>query len=216
MGKLPPNLTSATRQQLLQAALKTFSQRGYAAASVQEIVDAAEVSKPALYYYFSDKAGLFQALVHQAHDERYRLICEHAARGAGLAEKLENILAAVLDFSLRNRQLMRLTFATAFATNGEAPGQAKCREKARRNFDVVRSLFDAGRRAGEVDDRFSADELAMAFYGQLNAHIMVRLLVPDWQFVSDAPRRIVQLFLEGAAPKRKTSRRGPRPKEIVS
>ena len=62
---------SVTRQHILRAALKHFANSGYAAASVQEIVDDARVSKPALYYYFQDKAGLFQALVDEAHDEAH-------------------------------------------------------------------------------------------------------------------------------------------------
>ena len=66
---------SGTRRQLLRAALKHFAHSGYAASSVQHIVDAARLSKPALYYHFKDKAGLFQALVSEAHDERYRLLC---------------------------------------------------------------------------------------------------------------------------------------------
>ena len=57
-----------TRQLILHAALKRFADAGYAATSVQHIVDDAKVSKPALYYHFADKAGLFQALVHEAHD----------------------------------------------------------------------------------------------------------------------------------------------------
>ena len=116
---------SATRQHILQAALKSFADCGYAATSVQEIVDAAQVSKPALYYYFKDKADLFQALVDRAHDERYELMQDAAARGRTVAEKLEEMVAAVFEFSLRNRELMRLAFATAFAATREAPGQLK-------------------------------------------------------------------------------------------
>jgi AcrR family transcriptional regulator len=202
VGKVSLNSSSDTRQSLLDAALKTFADRGYAAASVQDIVDAAHVSKPALYYYFTDKAGLFQALVHQAHDERYRLMLENAARGQTVAEKLEHILTAILDFALQKRELMRLTFATAFAPNGAIPGQTQCLEKARRNFEVVRSLLEEGRKRGELNPQFTADELAMAFYGHLNAHVMVRLLIPEWKLEPDAPRRIVQLFLAGAAPKK--------------
>ena len=56
---------------------------------MQEIVDAARVSKPVLYYYFSDKANLFQAVVDKAHDERYRILQAAAARGRSVAEKLE-------------------------------------------------------------------------------------------------------------------------------
>src|ERR1035437_9303093 len=75
---------SDTRQQLLRAALKHFANSGYAATSVQHIVDDAKLSKPALYYHFKDKAGLFQALVHEAHAERYRMLCQAAENNAGL------------------------------------------------------------------------------------------------------------------------------------
>jgi AcrR family transcriptional regulator len=190
---------SETRRQLLQAALKSFADRGYAATSVQEIVDAAHVSKPALYYYFKDKAGLFAALVDQAHDERYRLMQEAAEKGKTLAEKLEEIAAAIFDFSVRNRDLMRLAFATAFAASGEAPDQTHCREKGQRTFDFIRRLIEAGQRTGELDRAYSVDELAMGIYGQFNSHIMVRLLVPACPLDRRTARQIVRLFLDGAA-----------------
>ena len=51
-----------TRQHILEVALRLFADRGYAATSVQDIVDEARVAKPMLYYYFKNKAGLYQAL----------------------------------------------------------------------------------------------------------------------------------------------------------
>jgi TetR/AcrR family transcriptional regulator len=190
---------SATRQHLLQAALKRFAERGYAATSVREIVDAARVSKPALYYYFTDKAGIFRALVDQAHDERYRLMQAAAAGGRTIGEKLEEIVAAVFEFSMRNRELMRLAFATAFSTSGEAPNGCQCRQKGRRNYDYIRALMEQGQASGELDSSFDADELAMGIYGQLNSYVMVRLLVPDCPLDRKAARQIVRLFLNGAA-----------------
>ena len=190
---------STTRQHILQAALKSFARCGYAATSVQQIVDAAGVSKPALYYYFADKAKLFQALVDQAHDERYRLMQVAAERGRTVADKLEQIVAAVFEFSLRNRELMRLAFATAFAAPGEAPGRVRCTEKGRRNYDFVRSLIEQGQASGELDRRPGVDDLAMGIYGQLNSYVMVRLLVPDCPLDRRTAKQIVRLFLEGAA-----------------
>jgi TetR/AcrR family transcriptional regulator len=198
---------SETRRQLLQAALKSFADRGYAATSVQEIVDAAHVSKPALYYYFKDKAGLFAALVDQAHDERYRLMQEAAEKGKTLAAKLEEIAAAIFDFSVRNRDLMRLAFATVFAASGESPDQTHCREKGQRAFDFIRRLIEAGQSTGELERAFSVDELAMGIYGQFNSHIMVRLLVPECPLDRRTARQIVRLFLDGAAgPKRRNGK----------
>jgi TetR/AcrR family transcriptional regulator len=201
---------SETRRQLLQAALKSFAERGYAATSVRQIVAAAGVSKPALYYYFKDKAGLFDALVDQAHDQRYGLIQEAAQRGQGLAEKIEEIATAIFDFSVRNRDLMRLAFATAFSASGKAPGQTKCLEKGKRTFEFIRSLMEAGQVSGELDRRFSVEELAMGIYGQLNSHVMVRLLVPDCHLDRKTAQQIVRLFLQGAAGSKNLGNGDPR------
>jgi AcrR family transcriptional regulator len=189
---------SSTREQLLLAALKSFADRGYAATSVQEIVDAAQVSKPALYYYFKDKAELFQALVDEAHDERFRLMQEAASRGRTIAEKLEEVVAAIFEFSLQHRELMRLAFATAFGASGEAPGETRCREKGRRNFEFLRSLIERGQQSGELEHGFTADELTMGIYGQLNSYVMVRLLVPDCPLNRQTAKQVVRLFIEGA------------------
>jgi AcrR family transcriptional regulator len=199
VGKLLNQSDSTTRQQLLHAALKSFAERGYAATSVQEIVDAARVSKPALYYYFTDKADLFQALVDEAHDQRLELMREAAARGTTLAQKLEEIVAAIFEFSLRNRELMRLAFATAFATGGEAPGHMRCREKGKRNFEFLRSLIEQGQQSGELAAEYDPDELTMGIYGQLNTYVMIRLLAPDCPLDRQTARQIVRLFFNGAA-----------------
>lgn len=208
MGKPPNHADSATRHHLLQAALKCFARCGYAAASVQEIVDAAQVSKPVLYYYFADKARLFQALVDHAHDERYRLMQEAAGRGRTVAEKLEHIVASLFEFSLQNRELVRLAFASAFAGPGEAPGGLRCREKGKRNYEFVRELVLQGQAHGELAPAFSADELTMGIYGQVTHYSMIALLVPDFPLTPHAAKQTVRLFLQGAA-------NSPRPRQGV-
>jgi AcrR family transcriptional regulator len=190
---------SQTRQHILHSALKVFADCGYAGASVQNIVDKARVSKPALYYYFAHKEELFRALVQQAHDERFRLMQAAAARGRTVAEKLEEILFAVFEFSVKNQELMRLAFATAFAAPGETPARSHCCEKGRRNFEFVRSLIEAGQKTGELSPRFGVNELAMGIYGQLNSYVMLRLLTPDCPLNRQTANSIVRLFLDGAA-----------------
>src|SRR5205085_833276 len=114
---------------------------GYAAASVQQIVDDARVSKPALYYYFKDKAGLFQALVDEAHDERFRLMQAAAQSSQDLKNQLVEILTALFDYLQKNRELMRIAFATAFAAPGEIPAGLRYSDKCERNFEFIHTLM---------------------------------------------------------------------------
>jgi AcrR family transcriptional regulator len=194
---------SATRQHILRAALKHFAHSGYAAASVQPIVDDARVSKPALYYHFPDKAGLFQALVDEAHDDRYRLMQAAAARAGDLPGRLIDILAALFDYLHQNRELMRIAFATAFAAPGEVPKGLRYSEKCERNFEFIHSLMKQALAEGVLDRRFESRELAYGFYGLLNAYLVSQLLIPDCRLNRRTAGRIVQLFLAGAAAKKR-------------
>ena len=54
-----------SRTQILEAALKLFSHRGYGATSVQEIAEAAGVSKGNVYHHFADKETIFRELLDQ-------------------------------------------------------------------------------------------------------------------------------------------------------
>lgn len=53
------------REDILNAAEKLFFSQGYDNVSMDEIANEAELSKPALYYYFKDKESLFSAVVNR-------------------------------------------------------------------------------------------------------------------------------------------------------
>ena len=54
---------SPVARHIARSAARLFAERGYDATSVREIVEAAGVAKPTLYYYFRSKEGLAHALL---------------------------------------------------------------------------------------------------------------------------------------------------------
>lgn len=193
-----PTANGETRHEILRAALKRFAHGGYAATSVQQIVDDAGVSKPTLYYYFGDKSELFQALVNEAHDERYRLLQQAVARTPDVRAQLVEILTVLFDYFRANRELMRISMATAFAAPGEMPEGFDCRARCERNFEFLHDLIKQGQARGELGQHFTSNELAFGFYGQANAYLMTLLLTPESDFNGQTAERIVDLFISGA------------------
>ena len=203
----PDKNDSTTRRQILRAALRHFANGGYAATSVQQIVGTAKVSKPALYYHFRDKAALFQALVHEAHDERYRLLCEAAAPSQDIRRQLEDILTVLFEYFVGNRELMRISFATMFAAPGEVPENLRYAEKCERNFEFVHSLIKAAQKKGGLEKKFAARDMAFGFYGLVNSYLVSHLVMPGCRPDRQAAKSIVELFLTGAGAKRPAVRR---------
>ena len=58
-----------TRAKLIAAARKAFAEKGYAAASMDELTAEAGLTRGALYHNFGDKKGLMAAVVHEIDGE---------------------------------------------------------------------------------------------------------------------------------------------------
>ena len=61
------------RSNILSQAVELFASRGYDAVGVQEIVDAAGITKPTLYHYFGSKLGLLNTIFTEHFTALYRV-----------------------------------------------------------------------------------------------------------------------------------------------
>ncbi len=132
---------SQRRQQLIEVGRALFAERGYQAATVEEIADRAGVTKPVVYEHFGGKDGLYAVVVDREIDElsarmtaaistdKARIAGEQAAlafltyideRGDGFKVLVrdapvgrgESALATVMgDVAVRVEQLLLATFA---------------------------------------------------------------------------------------------------------
>lgn len=57
---------AARREQLLEAALDVFARNGYHETSMNDVADAAGITKPVLYQHFASKRELYLALIDEA------------------------------------------------------------------------------------------------------------------------------------------------------
>ena len=67
------------RQRLLASSAELFARKGYASTTVREIVEAAKVTKPALYYYFQNKRKFILELMREA-ESRFEILLGSARK----------------------------------------------------------------------------------------------------------------------------------------
>ena len=88
----PQARSEVTRQKILDAAMDVFSEVGYAAAGLGEVIERAGMTKGALYHHFDSKEALATAIIEQGTNltsDAFRHVCESTSPA------LENMIHGV-------------------------------------------------------------------------------------------------------------------------
>ncbi|MFQ3662103.1 MAG: TetR/AcrR family transcriptional regulator, partial [Chloroflexaceae bacterium] len=99
--------SSPTAVKIVDAASHLFLQRGYKAVSINDIIRAADVTKPTLYYYFADKEELFVQMGLRVLQEMGARLTAAAATPGGTIARLRALAAVLMDDRDRDMRMMR-------------------------------------------------------------------------------------------------------------
>ena len=108
------------RQQLLAVARELFARTGFHDTSMDDIAEAAGVTKPVLYQHFPSKRALYVELL----EDTGRRLLDRARRGDRAAptsgrERVEAGFRAYFQFAVGDRSSFRLLFGTSIRTDPE-------------------------------------------------------------------------------------------------
>ena len=151
--------------QMLETAGRIFAARGFHEASMDEIAEAAGISKPMLYSYFGSKEGLYFAFVDHAYGEIIAAIdaavAEVVLAGGGAVEQIRAGVRAYYHYVGEKRSAFRVLFREM----GDPGGQlAQPRRRLRRRVAVgIDSILQEWNKS--LGQRANADALPEAFLG---------------------------------------------------
>jgi TetR/AcrR family transcriptional regulator len=160
---------SDVRRRILRAATEVFADKGYAGASIADISSAARVTKPMLYYYFGDKAGLFDAVIEQVHGRLQQGLSSRVRDGKGAIDQLADIAELVFEATREQPTVSRLQFSAFFGTSTGAAREIlmAC---AYLVYESILEVVEFGLVRGEL--RGQADEVATLIHGAINMRVM--------------------------------------------
>ncbi|MEI8166229.1 MAG: TetR/AcrR family transcriptional regulator [Chloroflexales bacterium] len=167
-------ISAPTAMKIVEAASYLFMQRGYKAVAITDIIKAAEVTKPTLYYYFADKEELFVQTglrVTAAMGERMRAA---AATPGGIAARLQ----AIAEVLMADRDTdMRMMRHEMFEHLGQPQRARLSRAFFLHIFSPIVQVMEDGITSGELA-RYAPVTLAKMFMGMAES------------FQEFAPRRV--------------------------
>ncbi|HEY8283452.1 MAG TPA: TetR/AcrR family transcriptional regulator [Chloroflexota bacterium] len=104
---------AATRERILQAAIAVFGERGYQAASMDEIARRAGSSKGGVYFHFVNKQAIFEALIGELVMLLEAEVREAIGREHGALARVEAALTVAIRTFSTHRGLTRLLLVEA-------------------------------------------------------------------------------------------------------
>lgn len=189
----------ASKQKILEAAETVFAEKGYDAASLQEICDLAGVTRGLPNYFFGSKEGLYRAVLERAFTRSQDLITFIHAQAqnpdANMQEILEVIVERLFDDLVTHPTFVRLTEWEALHGArylGDLPSQFQILHKA---IQVLQE--DLGWQGNA--EQFLIDLVALCWFPTAHAETFLKPLgvnAYDPAFQTRYKRHLVQLLLD--------------------
>jgi len=136
----------AKRAQILEVALHLFAEKGFQNTSIQDICEAARVSVGSIYFYFSNKESIYEA-VYQMINEEYENQMVNALRGLS---DIKDIIRKLIEVAVRHSlpDVSRSQFFIMNRSLGDLKSKRDTSLKA--SVPLVQDLLDKALIKGEI------------------------------------------------------------------
>lgn len=184
------------KKRILDVATTLFAEKGFGSTSVREVVEAAGVTKPTLYYYFANKEALFVELVNMHMDGLDDLIRSSLTGQGSVRERLRSFIRSYADGALQNQDVVRLMWTCQHPTDSKQP-QIDLMSMHLRKIAHMSALFAEGIASGELRSDIDVDYAVRGFVGMVDLHTMA--MVHGLPADDDYAVRILDLFYRGVS-----------------
>ncbi|WP_434632086.1 TetR family transcriptional regulator [Chromobacterium sp. CV08] len=190
-----------TRQQLLDAAERLFSEHGVSRTTLADIAADAGLTRGAVYWHFQNKLDLYRAMLDRVSapfdDIREQLLLGAAADPARALWDHSHRLLGVIEHNPQVRRILLILFMRSEYVGELAPIHEECVAHMHEARGLLSQVVRQAKDGGQTYDCVDPDEVAVALQS-LHDGLMNRLLVetpcPD---ATDAASRLLQYLYRG-------------------
>ncbi len=192
-----------TRALILRAAEELFAARGLHDVSMQDLADAAKVSRATVFNQFGSKQLVLDAITARSLSA-YRAMLQAAVDDETTATPalLRQLFRQMGKGIAANQSLYREVFAEIRKVSMGLDGAGESPRLKQATSELLTELFARGQRRGEISKSYPADVLATAYDSLLSGAVIQWLHDRRKGALPGLLEALAEIFLNGAAPKR--------------
>ena len=167
-----PDVSEERRKQIVDAALKVFSSKGFHQARMEDIALEADLSKGTLYWYFNSKEEIITSLLTNFFDREFFIIEEWAVHEESARMLLQNLASLIVEDLLSIKPFMSIFYEFwAMSFRNEQVGNV-IQESMHQYLDLIVPVVQRGIDQREFRD-LNAVDIAMAFGALVEGSILL-------------------------------------------
>ena len=160
-----------TRSNILDVATSEFADKGYAGARVDEIAERTHTTKRMIYYYFTDKERLYQAVLERSYSAIRARERELDTEGLSPTDAIRAIASLTFDHHEHNPDFIRLV-----STENILRGEHIRKSEALSNLgNPAAELLESILTRGQADGFFRTDVDALDIHMAVSSFCVFRL-----------------------------------------
>ncbi len=196
-----PDVSEERKTQILTAATKVFTKRGFSGARMDDIVAESGLSKGAIYWYFDSKESIIIRILDQFFNWETAHLRELLDREVSAQKKLEIFVETTIKDLNKIKPLMPILFDFwSLSVRKKTVNQAI--KRYYQNFlDLIEPIIQQGIDQGELR-QINVSETAIALGAIFEGTILLYFYFPDTVDFEKQFRSNLDLILEGLIRKR--------------
>lgn len=185
-----------TRQEVLKAAGVLFEQKGFAATSVDDVAELANIAKGTFYYHFKSKDDLLIGLALEYHKEISADVVQRLENKEPPIDILRMVTRDIAVNTANNQETARMFYTVAFSLFGEL-----CGEDFESNPytlpNIFQKIIEVAQDLGQISSSVKADELSIMLTGVFHQAQVTWLVLGEKRSLPEKVDSWITLWLEG-------------------
>jgi len=160
------------KEDILDAAQKVFFEKGLATATMDEIAEAAELSKGTLYLYYKSKEDMYLGVMMRGMEELHTEFERIGLSNISTVEKMVKLGEAYKEHFYKHRKFFRMTnFLQSPQFHKQVSDEMKqsCDAEGQKVWNVIHSILQHGVKEGLLRSDFNPIEIGVILWSNTTA-----------------------------------------------